>query len=119
MVAIETVNDVAPVIEPTQKGYKVTKADLYSDSTGRSSETGHMMRYLIRSGVVTIELQYEGTVAEIASIEALYSATTLNVKYFDNGEYYTKNFYPSDRVKDTESLRDKGRVIFTVSLIEI
>lgn len=119
MVAIRTVNGTAPAIEPVQNGYKLTKSDLYSDSTGRSAETGIMIRYLIRSNVVSIELQYEGTESQISSIEALYSSGTLSVQYRDNGSYYTKNFYPSDRVKDVESLRSSGRVRFTVSLIEL
>lgn len=119
MVAIRTVNNTAPVIEPTKDGYKITKGDLYSASTGRSSETGHLMRYLIRANVTTIELQYVGTESQIASIESLYSAQTLSVEFRDNGSYITKSMYPSDRVKDTESLKQKGKVKFSVSLVEI
>ena len=132
MVAIRTVNGTAPVIEPTQNGYKIMKSDLYSDSTGRSAETGMMLQYIIRSNVVSIELRYEGTEHEIGAIESLYSAQKLTVCYRDDinetetannvtteVKYYTKDFYPSDRVKDIESLRDKGRVVFSVSLIEI
>ena len=56
MVAIQKVTksgvEYIPVIEPRQNGYKVIKSDLYSDSTGRSAETGTLMRYLIRSNVV-------------------------------------------------------------------
>lgn len=124
MVAIKTVNGTAPVIEPAQNGYKVVKSDLYSDSTGRSAETGMMLQYIVRSNVVSLELRYEGTEHEIGAIESLYSAQKLTVCYRDdinetNVKYYTKDFYPSDRVKDVESLRDKGRVVFSVSLIEI
>ena len=119
MVAIQTVDNTAPAIEPIQDGYKITKSDLYSDSTGRSSETGYMMRYKIRSNVVSIELQYEGTEAQISSIEALYSGSTLSVCYRDNGSYVTKNMYPSDRNKEIDSLKGKGRVKFTVTLVEI
>ena len=68
---IKTVNNTAPGIEPVQNGYKITKSDLYSDNTGRSAETGAMLRYLIRSNVVSIELQYEGTESEISGIETL------------------------------------------------
>lgn len=116
---IKSVNTTAPGIEPVQNGYKIIKSDLYSDNTGRSSETGQMLRYIIRSGVVSIELQYEGTEAEISSIEALYSSNTLSVQFRDNGEYVTKSFYPSDRAKDVESLKNQGRVRFAVSLVEI
>ena len=116
---IKKVNNTAPGIEPVQNGYKIVKSDLYSDNTGRSSETGEMLRYLIRSNVVSIELQYEGTESEISGIESLYSPGTLSVEFRDNGSYVTKNFYPSDRVKDVESLKSLGRVKFSVSLIEI
>lgn len=123
MVAIQKVTksgvEYIPVIEPRQNGYKVIKSDLYSDSTGRSAETGTLMRYLIRSNVVSIELQYEGTESDIASIESLYTGTTLSVTYRDNSSYVTKDMYPSDRAKDVESLRSSGRVAFTVTLIEI
>lgn len=116
---IKSVNTTAPGIEPVQNGYKIVKSDLYSDNTGRSSETGEMLRYLIRSNVVSIELQYEGTESEISGIESLYSPGTLSVEFRDNGSYVTKSFYPSDRVKDVESLKSSGRVKFSLSLIEI
>lgn len=119
MIAIKTVNGVAPTIEPLQDGYSTTKSDLYSESTGRSAETGHLLRYTIRTGIVTIELHYEGTIADIASMESLLSASTMTVEYYDNGSYVTKNFYPSDRQKKTKSLRGAGWASLAVTLVEI
>lgn len=123
MVAIKTVTKSGvvyiPPIEPLQNGYRITKADLYSDSTGRSAETGALMQYLIRSDVVSIELQYSGTVADIGTLESIFTGTSLSVEYNDNGTYVTKNMYPSDRVKETESLKGKGSVNFSVTLTEI
>lgn len=123
MVAIKKVtkggHEYTPVIEPLQNGFKVTKSDLYSDSTGRSAETGVLIQYLIRSNVYSIELQYSGTVAQIADIEALYTGTSYIVEFNDNGSYVSKTMYPSDRVKDTESLKGIGRVNFTVTLVEL
>lgn len=119
MVAIKSINGTAPPIEPLRNGYKVTKSDLYSDSTARSTETGRLLQYLIRRDVTTIELQYEGTVAEITAIEELVSDTSLTVVYRDGGEYHTKLMYPSDRVKDTVTLRDEGRQRLSFSLVEI
>ena len=116
---IKKVNNVAPCIEPIQNGYKVTKSDLYSDNSGRSAETGTMLRYRIRENVYSIELQYEGTETEISGIETLFTGSTLVVEFRDNGSYITRNFYPSDRVKDVESLKNEGRVKFSVSLVEI
>lgn len=119
MVAIRSVGGIPPPIEPLRNGYRVTKSDLYSDSTGRSAETGHLLQYIIRKNIVSIELQYEGSEEQIAELESLFSGTSFSVTYRDNGDYYTKDMYPSDRVKDVESLRDEGRIRFSVTLVEI
>ncbi len=123
MVAIQKVTksgtEYIPPIEPIQNGYKVTKSDIYSDSTGRSAETGVLLKYLIRANVVSIELQYEGTETEINSIESIFTGTTLNVTYRDGGTYVSKDMYPSDRAKSIESLRGNGRFSFAVTLVEI
>lgn len=121
MVAIRYINDTAPPIEPAQDGYKVNKADLYSDATGRSAETGKLLQYLVRKNVYTIELTYQGTVAQIAGIEALIDGTNLKVEFLDDSytTYKTKYMYPSDRAKEIKSLKDGGKVTLSFSLIEI
>ena len=111
---------ISPCIEPTHGGYRVTKSDLYSESTGRSSETGAMLSYPIRLGIVTIELEYIGTAAEIAQIQGLFEGRTeVRVRFLDGTNYTTKKFYPSDRQLDCESLADSGKVSLLFSLIEI
>lgn len=119
MVAVRSINGAAPPIEPLRNGYRITKSDIYSDSTSRSTETGRLLQYLIRTGVVTIELQYEGTVAEISALEELVSGTSLTVVFLDRGTYVTKHMYPSDRVKEIISLNGNGIQRLSFSLIEI
>ncbi len=118
MVAIKTINGREPPIEPAKNGYKITKADLYSDSTGRSAETGVLLAYPVRLGVYTIELEYQGNDEQIKAMEELIAGTVLDVVFRDNGEYITRRMYPSDRNKDVETLKHKGRQILTFSLIE-
>lgn len=116
MVAIKSINGNEPIIEPMKM--MIAKSDIYSDSTGRSAETGTLMMYPIRLNVYTIELEYEGTDTQISAIEAIISNSRLTVIFRENGEYITKTMYPSDRQKDVETLRGKGLQILTFSLIE-
>ena len=105
MVPILTVNgtDCTHKLQPTKEGYTVTKADLYSDSTGRSAETGVMLTYLVRKDVYSIELEYLGTAPQIAEIEALFAGNSrqYSVTFLDGNTYVTKTMYPSDRTKST------------------
>ena len=119
MTAIRSINGISPQIEPAKGGYRVNKSDLYSDSTGRSSETGAMIQYLIRRNIVTIELTYSSCLADIAAIEELISSSQLTVEYLDNGSYSTKTMYPSDRAKDITSLKGRGWATLSFSLIEL
>ena len=100
--------------------YSITKSDLYSDSTGRSAETGKMIRYLIRKDVYSISLEYHGKDSEIAEIENLISANSLEVEFFENGSYKKKEMYVSDREKsEIKIINSVGRCILTFQLIEV
>lgn len=125
LIPIKTINgeDMADMLQPTKGGYNVTKSDLYSDSTGRSAETGRLISYLIRKDVYTIELEYIGTAAEIALIESKIAPSLsrqISVEFLDNGSYVTKTMYPSDRQKPTEVIiNGVPRMRLTVSLVEV
>jgi hypothetical protein len=126
LVPIRTVDgvDMSSKLQPTKGGYSVTKSDIYSDSTIRSSETGILLPYLIRRDVRTIELEYVGTSAQIAAIENVFAppggSRIYTVEFLDNGSYTTGTFYPSDRSKPTEIIiGGVQRMRLTLSLVEV
>lgn len=102
-----------PVIEPSS--YSIQKSDLYSDSTGRSAETGALLAYPVRKNIYTIQLEYCGNDDEIAMIENMINNSSLEITFWDNGGYVTKTMYPSDREKTTECFTRDRRGIFTLS----
>lgn len=106
-----------PTTEPSE--YSIQKSDLYSDSTGRSAETGVMLAYLVRRNIYTIQLKYCGNDKEISDIEKMIDNTVLEVTFLDGGSYKTKTMYPSDREKNAEIIRDKkGIYSLSFSLVE-
>lgn len=107
-----------PVIEPAS--CSITKADIYSDSTGRSAETGVLIAYLIRKNVYTIRLEYYGDNSQISQIENMINSDVLEVTFFENGNYITKTMYPSDREKTVNFITPelKGRCTLSFSLVE-
>ena len=114
-----SINGTALPIEPIKGGFRITRSDLYSDSTGRSAETGVLLSYPVRLGVYTIELEFLGKDSEIAAIEALISGTSLQVTFRDNGQTVTKTMYPSDREKEVISVHNgTAKQRLTFSLIE-
>lgn len=107
-----------PVIEPAS--CSITKVDIYSDSTGRSAETGVLIAYLIRKNVYTIRLEYYGDNSQISQIENMINSDVLEVTFFENGNYITKTMYPSDREKTVNFITPelKGRCTLSFSLVE-
>lgn len=100
--------------------YSITKSDLYSDSTGRSAETGKMIRYPIRKNVYSLSLEYQGNDNEIAVIENMIAPDKLMVDFFENGSYQKKEMYVSDRSKtEIKILNGVGRYILAFELIEV
>lgn len=96
-------------------GYSVTCSDLLADGSGRSAETGIALRYPVRKGVFKLNLKFKGKSADIAQVDGLVSAFTQEVKFRYAGEWYIRNFYPSDR-----NMNDNGMTAdLSVNLIEI
>lgn len=109
---------IEPQIEPLK--CSITRSDLYSDSTGRSAETGKLMQYPVRLGLYSIDLEYIGTDSEIADIERLINGTQLTVTFIYNGSQVEATMYPSDRVNETEIiLNNEGRHRLSFALIEV
>ena len=109
---------IEPQIEPLK--CSITRSDLYSDSTGRSAETGKLMQYPVRMGLYSIDLEYLGSDSEIADIERLINSSQLTVTFIYNGNQVTAVMYPSDRINETEIiLNNEGRHRLSFALIEI
>lgn len=117
MIAIKSVNGKAPKIEPDT--FDVSLFDLYSDSTGRSAETGEMIAHLIRSDIYKIELTYTGSASQIREIREIYSLSksrmSLSVKFLDLDEYVTKTMYTGDRTQNTLRYTKLGDGRFSLS----
>lgn len=116
MIAIKSVNGAEPAIEPDS--FSIEKTDLYSDSTGRSAETGRMLSYPIRLGIYKIELEYSGNAVQIQAIEELFSGTSLTVIFNDCGTYTEREMYPSDRTRSAITLRKTQLYTLSLSLVE-
>ncbi|MDE5946344.1 MAG: hypothetical protein K2G63_03410 [Oscillospiraceae bacterium] len=82
-------------IAPT--GYNVTVQDIDSDSTGRSAETGELIRYVIRQGVYKIDVEFRGHSSDIKFIRNLVSGIQFRVIFWDIDEWHTALMYVSDR----------------------
>lgn len=109
---------IEPCIEPLK--CNITRSDLYSDSTGRSAETGVLLQYPIRQGIFSIELEYLGSDEEIAQIEEMIGGTSFTVNFIYNGTAQQATMYPSDRINETERiLNNKGRHRLSFTLVEV
>ena len=113
--------DMRPLIQPVKDGYKVTKSDLYSDNSRRTSETGSMLLYPIRKNVYSIEVTYSGTAEQIAEVDAaMNGSSTYLVEFLDSGSYVEKIMYFSDRSKETSVIIDGVQYEqLSFSLIEV
>lgn len=97
----------------------ITKSDLYSDSTQRSAETGHLLLYLIRQNIYTLELEYLLDTAQTKMLENLINGINLSVSFYEDDKEITKNMYPSDRIKEIVGTEDSRKYRISFSLIEI
>lgn len=99
----------------------ISKSDLYSDSTQRSAETGHLLSYLIRQNIYTLELEFLLDTAQTKVLENLINDTNLRVSFYeeDGGKKEIKNMYPSDRTKEIVGTKDCQKYRISFSLIEI
>lgn len=117
MKTIVSINGVTPPCEPMRM--TVTTSDLYSDSSKRSAETGKLLLYPIRMGIVSIELEYLLTEPQVTELEELISGSSLEVEFYDGGSLKTVNMYPSDRTKELLGTADSRKYRLAFSLIEI
>lgn len=115
-VAIKTINNVDPQLEPTK--YSVNKSDLYSDSSGRSAESGDMILYLIRKNVYSIELEFIGTASQTKHIQTLLSGSDYLVEFLDEGDYITRYMYASDRKLEPLGTPNSRKYRLSFNLIE-
>lgn len=115
---IASINGVAPAVQPLSDGYSVLTSDLVSSASGRSAETGKVLRYLVRANTYKLMLKFKGKTADIASVYAQIKAFTLTVCFYDptvTGGYVTADFYSGD-----PTFTPKGDVAeLSVNLIEI
>lgn len=115
-VAIRTINNGDPQLEPVK--YIVNKADLYSDSSGRSAESGDMILYLIRENVYSIELEFIGTASQTKHIQSLLSGSDYPVEFLDEGDYITRHMYASDRKLEPLGTPNSRKYRLSFNLIE-
>lgn len=92
---IQSIDGQELPIAPT--GYDVTIQDIDSDSTGRSAETGELIRHVIRQGVYKIDLKFSGHAYDIKAIRNLVSGISFSVVFWDLDEWHTATMYVSDR----------------------
>ncbi|MDE6519672.1 MAG: hypothetical protein K2K91_04325 [Ruminococcus sp.] len=97
----------------------IAKSDLYSDSTQRSAETGHLLMYLIRENIYTLELEFLLDTVQTELLESLICGTDFTVSFYEGDEEKTKNMYPSDRTKEIVGTEKSRKYRLSFSLIEI
>lgn len=124
MLAIKTINSVAPALQPLRDGYSVITSDLLSSGSGRSAETGVTMRYKVRANVYKLQLKFKGKTADVASVYAQIKDFTLTVCFYDasyaattteDACYPVRNFYSGD-----PTFTNNGETAeLSVNLIEI
>lgn len=119
MNTIESINSVTLPIQPQHGGYNVTTSDLDSDSSGRSAETGVLLRYVVRQGIYKIDLSFRGTSSNIRKIKDMIAPTRLSVKFWDIDKWVTADMYVGDRTqKLLPVISEEDMYDFSFSLIE-
>lgn len=100
---------------------KISKSNLYSDSTKRSAETGILLPYLIRKNIHTFELEFLLDSEQKEFLEnALESSNSKIIVQFDeNGEKKSLNMYSSDRTVEVQGTKNSRKYAVSFSLIEI
>lgn len=97
MLAIHSIDGVELAVQPLSDGYQVTESDLVSSDSGRSAETGKVLRYPIRLGTYKLTLKFKGTCEEIAQVNSLVSRFEQQVNFSYCGVTKQALMYPSDR----------------------
>lgn len=115
MLAIHSIDGEELAVQPLSDGYQVTESDLLSSGSGRSAETGKVLRYPIRLGTYKLTLKFKGTYEEIAQVNSLVSRFEQLVKFTYCGITEQALMYPSDRNVTCNGLTAE----LSVNLIEI
>lgn len=112
------INDFRPI---TPMKMDVSMNDVYSDASGRSSESGRMFLYPIRQDVFTIELEFLGTSDEIKAIENALAIkkTEMKINFRYNDESHEKKMYASDRLKTPVGTPEARKYRLSFNLIEV
>lgn len=115
MIAIYSINGVVPTLQPLVDGYQVTESDLLASGSGRSAETGKVLRYPIRLNVYKLNLKFKGKSEEIAQVANLVNKFEQEVEFDYFGQRIKTKMYPSDR-----TITNNGFIAeLSVNLIEI
>lgn len=119
MNTIGSINGTALPLQPQNGGYSVTTSDLDSDSSGRSAETGKLLRYVIRQGIYKIELSFRGQASDIRAIKDMIAPARLSVKFWDIDRWVTADMYVGDRSQKLLPVYNcEGWYDFSFNLIE-
>ena len=94
---------------PTIDSYKIEKNDIDSSNSGRS-ETGLMLREIIRKRVYKVSAKWRLTSEECASLENLLSQSSFNLTFTENGAEITRNFYCSAVAKSLVGVSQSGQL---------
>lgn len=79
---------------PIMDSYKIEKNDIDSSNSGRS-ETGLMLREIIRQRVYKVSMEWRLNGNQCANLEDLLSLSSFNLSFVDNGTEITKTMYCS------------------------
>lgn len=94
---------------PTIDSYKIEKNDIDGSNSGRS-ETGLMLREIIRSRVYKISAEWRLTSEECTELESLLSQPSFNLAFTENGAEITRNFYCSAVAKSLVGATQSGQL---------
>lgn len=77
--------------------YNPTVQDIDGESTGRSAETGVLIRHVVRQNVHKIDVSFRGKASAIKTIRNLVSKSKFTVVFWDLDEWISAEMYVSDR----------------------
>lgn len=107
---------------PLPSDYKVTRADIDSDSTHRT-EAGYLKRDRVRSGVYNVDVSWRVSGAQYKTITDALSPASFSVTFFDPNSATTKTctMYASDRTGQLVNYLGTGKTAMwdlSVTLVE-
>ena len=97
MNTIRSIGGVPLPAEPLSDGFNVSVFDIDSDASGRSSETGELLRYPIREGVHKISLKFRCKGSAARAILDMVSPQRFSVTFWDMDGWLTLPMYVGDR----------------------